>query len=307
MKVIHGLQNFQKKEHLFLTIGTFDGVHVGHQEILKKMVTEARKKNKISTLLTFFPHPRMVLHPNTPLLLIDTMQEKQHLLQNIGLDLLIIHSFSKAFSKLSALEFTRDILVNALNTKKLVIGHDHHFGKNREATATQLKTWAKQFEFEVEVIPAQTVGVTTISSTKIRNAITKNDFDTVTQYLNRPFRLTGKVVSGQAIGNQIHFPTANIHVEESYKIIPSRGVYWVVSQIKGKKYFGMMNIGVRPTVNGKHQTIEVHFFDFDGSLYNQTLAVDVLKKIRNEQKFKSLDALKYQLEKDKKYCLELNK
>lgn len=306
MKVVHGLESFKAKNATQLTIGTFDGVHVGHQKIIKKLVAEAKENNRSSVILTFFPHPRMVLQTENSLQLIDTMEEKELFFRNLGVDVLIVHPFSKDFSRMTALEFTREILIERLRIAKLVIGHDHRFGRNREATVEDLIGLGKTFAFEVEVLPAQSVESITVSSTKIRKAITENDFPLVEKYLGRPFRLTGKVVKGQQLGNTLSFPTANIDIQESYKILPSQGVYWIKAQLDNQRYFGMMNIGTRPTVNGKEQTIEVHFFEFNNSLYHQVITVDVLQKIREEQKFDSLELLKAQLDLDKKQCQQLS-
>lgn len=306
MKVVLGLENVKAHKSTQLTIGTFDGVHIGHQKIIKNLVAEAKKFNRTSMILTFFPHPRMVLQTENSLKLIDTMEEKERLFRKLGVDVLVIHPFSKAFSRLTALEFTREILVEQLHVSKLVIGHDHRFGRNREATVEDLVTLGNTFEFEVEIIPAQTVASITVSSTKIRKAVAENNFPRVEKYLGRPFQLSGNVVKGLQLGKKINFPTANIDIQKPYKLLPSMGVYWVKAFLDNKRYHGMMNIGTRPTIDGKEQTIEVHFFEFKGSLYGKHLSIDVLKKIREEQKFASLELLQAQLESDKKYCQQLS-
>lgn len=306
MKVVNGLKSYKSKKTAQLTIGTFDGVHIGHQKIIKNLVAEAKENNRISIILTFFPHPRMVLQTESSLKLIDSMEEKKELFQALGVDVLIIHPFSKDFSRLTALEFTREILVDQLHVSKLVIGHDHRFGRNREATVADLVRLGQNFQFDVEVITAQTIASIAVSSTKIRKAVLENDYDRVQKYLGRPFQLSGNVVKGQQLGKTLNFPTANINVKESYKLLPTQGVYWINAILNGRPLYGMMNIGTRPTVEGKNQTIEVHFFKFNGSLYDQDITVNILKKIREEQKFDSLESLKAQLDKDKKQCEELS-
>jgi riboflavin kinase/FMN adenylyltransferase len=295
---LHNISEFQKGEKTFVTIGTFDGVHFGHQRILEKLVSDAKKAGKKSILLTFFPHPRMVLQKDNSLELINTIEERKNLLAKTGLDYLIIHPFSKEFSRLTALAFVRDILVNQFNVSKLCIGYDHHFGKNREGNITQLQEYSKLYDFDIEEIPAQDIDDVSVSSTKIRKALAEGNVKTANTYLGYPFMLNGKVVNGKQLGGKIGFPTANIDVEEEYKLIPKTGVYVVRSSVDGKIIYGMMNIGKRPTVDGKHQTIEVHFFDFNQDLYEQSLTVELLYFLRDEHKFDSVEHLISQLQKD---------
>lgn len=298
MKIVNNAFNFISTEQTFVTIGTFDGVHFGHQKIIEKLVLQAKKENKKSVVLTFFPHPRMVLQNNANIELINTIGERAQLLEKTGLDYLIIHPFSQEFSRTSALEFVRDILVNQLNISKLIIGYDHHFGKNREGNITQLTEYSFLYGFTVEEIPAQDIDDVSVSSTKIRRALHSGNLKTANRYLGYPFMLSGKVVNGKQLGGKIGYPTANIHIEENYKLIPKTGVYVVKSTIDGKTIFGMMNIGNRPTVDGKHQTIEVHFFDFNQDLYHQNLTIELLYFLRDEHKFESIDELIHQLKKD---------
>lgn len=299
MEIIHSVSSFASSNRTIVTIGTFDGVHVGHQKILEKLISDAKKQRKKSVLLTFFPHPRMVLQKEVNIELINTIQEKADLLENIGLDYLIIHPFSKEFSRLTALDFVRDILVNQLKTAKLVIGYDHHFGKNREGNINQLREYSSLYGFEIEEIPAQDIDDVSISSTKIRRALHEGNLKTANRFLGYHFSMNGKVVNGKQLGGKIGFPTANIDVKESYKLIPKTGVYVVQSVIEEATVKGMMNIGYRPTVDGKHQTIEVHFFDFDKDLYGQELRIELLYFLREEQKFDSVEMLIDQLKKDK--------
>lgn len=299
LEIIHSLSNYNSSKKTYITIGTFDGVHIGHQHIIKRLVASAKKANKKSVLLTFFPHPRMVLQKDATIELINTINERAKFLEQTGLDCLIIHPFSKEFSRLTALDFVRDILVNKLNISKLIIGYDHHFGKNREGNITQLTEYSHLYDFSVEEIPAQDIDDVSVSSTKIRKALANGELKTANKYLGYNFPLTGVVVNGKQLGGKIGFPTANIDVPEDYKLIPKTGVYVVKSTINGVITFGMMNIGNRPTVNGNHQTIEVHFFDFEQDLYGKTLTIELLYFLRNEQKFKSLEKLILQLNQDK--------
>ena len=302
MKVVQDIQNYSSDTKSILTIGTFDGVHVGHQKIIKALVKEAHNKKLLANVLTFFPHPRMVLQKDAQIKLIDTLAEKEDFLRKLGVDTLIIHPFSKEFSRLSALEFTRDILVNQLKISELFIGYDHRFGKNREATVADLTSFGKTYDFKVNIIPAQDVSAITVSSTKIRTAISDGDFIKVVDFLGRFFKLSGTVTKGQSLGRTISFPTANLLIDSQHKIIPPKGVYLVSIFHHENQYYGMMNIGTRPTFNGDKQTIEVHIFEFDKNIYDSTLTIHFIEKIRDEQKFESLDALKKQLIKDKEIC-----
>jgi riboflavin kinase/FMN adenylyltransferase len=295
---IQNISNFSTTEKTYVTIGTFDGVHFGHQKIIEKLVLEAKKANRKSVLLTFFPHPRMVLQEDNSLELINTIEERTHLLEKIGLDYLIIHPFSVAFSRMSALAFVRDFLVNQLNISKLIIGYDHHFGKNREGNIVQLTEYSHLYGFTVEEIPAQDIDDVSVSSTKIRTALAEGNLHTANNYLGHPFMLSGTVVNGKQLGGKIGYPTANINIKETYKLIPKTGVYIVSSKIQEVNVYGMMNIGNRPTIGGNHQTIEVHFFDFNANLYQQQLTIELLYFLRDEQKFDSIEHLILQLKKD---------
>lgn len=298
MNTVQNISNFFTDEKTFVTIGTFDGVHFGHQKILEKLVFEAKAAGKKSVLLTFFPHPRMVLQKNAKIEMINTIDERSALLKKTGLDYLIIHPFSKAFSRTTALEFVRDTLVNTLNISKLIIGYDHHFGKNREGNIDQLTEYSHLYDFTVEEILAQDIDDVSVSSTKIRRALASGNLKTANNYLGYHFMLNGIVVNGKQLGGKIGYPTANIDIQETYKLIPKTGVYVVKSTIENKTIFGMMNIGSRPTVNGKHQTIEVHFFDFNQDLYGKHLTIALLYFLRDEHKFDAVSSLVQQLKKD---------
>ncbi len=305
MEVIHNISNYRPQKPAILTIGTFDGVHFGHQKILQNLVVEAKKENLCAIVLTFFPHPRMVLQKETQLKMIDTLEEKTKLLEQLGVEVLIVQPFTVEFSRMTAIEYTRDILVNGIGISKLIIGYDHRFGQNREATVEDLKQFGMDYNFTVEEIPAQDIESIAVSSTKVRNAIDSGEIKKANQYLGRPFSLNGTIVEGDKIGREMGYPTANLEIEEDYKLKPQNGVYLVQTSLVDKKYFGMMNVGKRPTVSGKKTRIETYFFDFKGDLYGKKLRVELLEKIRDEQKFDSLDALRNQLNSDQKSCQKL--
>ena len=282
-----------------VTIGTFDGVHIGHQKIIKRIVEIAKKKDLQALVLTFFPHPRMVVQNDSTIKLINTIDEKAKQLESMGVNHLVIKKFTKSFSRLSALEYVRDVLVNKLKVKHIIVGYDHHFGRNRTANIEDLREYGDFYGFEVTEIMPQEVDDVAVSSTKIRNALFKGDIKTANKFLGYNFSLTGKVEKGRGIGSTIDFPTANIIIEESYKLIPHSGVYLVKAIIKGVNVFGMMNIGNNPTVSDDIKTnIEVHFFDFSNDIYGEVIKVELLDYLRNEIKFPSVLALKEQLKKD---------
>ena len=303
MEIKSTLESYPKNNSV-VTIGTFDGVHIGHQKILKRLVKIAKTNNLQAVVLTFFPHPRMVLQDNANIKLINTIDEKSKLLEKLGVDHLVIKEFTKDFSRLSAIDFVRDILVNKLHVKHIIIGYDHHFGRNRTANIDDLIEFGEVYDFEITEISAQDIDAVTVSSTKIRTALTNGDIKTANIFLGYIFMLTGTVVKGKSLGKKIGFPTANINIKESYKLIPKQGVYVVKSNIDGKEVYGMMNIGTNPTVKGLYQTIEVHFFDFNQDIYNKKIEIQLLERLRDEQKFSSIESLKTQLVLDKKKSLD---
>ena len=303
MKIIHSIAEFHCSHKTIVTIGTFDGVHVGHQKILKNLIRTAKEGGKKSVLLTFFPHPRMVLQKEMDLYLLNTIEEKSLLLDEMGLDYLIIHPFSIDFSRLSAIDFVREFLVNKLNTYQLIIGYDHHFGKNREGNIDQLKEYSLLYDFDVEEIPSQDIDQVSVSSTKIRNALLSGNLKTANAFLGYNFMLNGKVIRGKNVGSKIGFPTANIEIKESYKLIPKTGVYVVKTTVDNIVFYGMMNIGFRPTLGGKEKTIEVHLFNFQKDLYDETISVKLLYFLRNEKKFDNVKMLANQLAVDKKNAI----
>jgi len=303
LKIIRSITAFNSSEKTIVTIGTFDGIHIGHQKILKDLIKTAKKEGKKSVLLTFFPHPRMVLQKDNKILLLNTIEEKSGLLEKMGLDYLIIHPFSKEFSRLTALDFVRDILVNKLNTSRLIIGYDHHFGKNREGNIHQLKEYSLLYDFKVEEIPAQDIDDVSVSSTKIRTALKEGNLKTANNYLGYHYMLNGTVVSGKKLGGTIGFPTANLEIKEPYKLIPKTGVYIIKTHINTDLYTGIMNIGFNPTVLGKHQTIEAHLFDFNEDLYGKEIMIEFIYFLREEHKFKSIEELVVQLNIDKENAI----
>ncbi|MBB3124294.1 riboflavin kinase/FMN adenylyltransferase [Mesoflavibacter sabulilitoris] len=297
----------KSSNHTVLTIGTFDGVHIGHQKIIKRLVEISEIKNLTPSLLTFFPHPRMVLQKDANIKLINTIDEKKDILNQFGISNLVIKEFTKEFSRLTAEDFVKNILVDHLKAKHIIIGYDHHFGRNRNANIEDLKQFGNDFDFEVEEISKQDINDVAVSSTKIRAALQEGNIKTANTYLGYNFMLTGKVIDGKKLGQTINYPTANLHIEETYKLIPKHGVYIVKSIIDNITVYGMMNIGHNPTVNGKHQTIETHFFDFNKDLYGQNLKIELLQRLRNEQKFSSVEELQSQLHIDKNNALEFIK
>jgi riboflavin kinase/FMN adenylyltransferase len=293
------LKDYNSTKPSVITIGTFDGVHIGHKKIINQLTSISSKNNLISILLSFFPHPKMVLQNDKELKLINTIQEKEGLLNSLNLDYLIIKEFTKEFSRLSALEFVRDILVNKLNAKHIIIGYDHHFGRNRTANIEQLKEFGELYDFKVTEILAQDIDDIAISSTKIRKALINGEITLANKFLGYNFFFSGNVVHGNNIGKTISFPTANIKIDAPYKLVPKNGVYIVKTTIDNQITFGMMNIGYNPTFNGKQKSIEIHFINFNKNIYDKTLTIEMILRIRNEIKFNTVDDLKKQLEQDK--------
>ena len=307
MKEHKGAHAFSSNHHTVVTIGTFDGVHIGHQKIIERLVNTARAGNLESAILTFFPHPRMVLQKDADIKLINTIEERKEILEKSGLDHLIIHPFTQQFSRLSAREFVRDILVHKLKAKKIIIGYDHRFGRNRTADINDLREFGKEYDFEVEEISKQDIEDVAVSSTKIRKALLEGEVEKANRFLSYPFALAGKVVKGRGLGKEFSYPTANINVEEAYKLIPKNGVYVVRSVIDGEPVFGMMSIGTNPTVGGTEKTIETNFFNLDKNLYGKYLSVQLLTRIRDEKKFDSVEGLKIAMKQDEAFSKQFIK
>ncbi len=307
MNVYHTIDEFHKLPLAVVTSGTFDGVHLGHQKILSRLREVAQGTGGESVVITFWPHPRMVVSDATDLHLLSTIEEKIELLEKQQVNHLLIIPFTRDFSELTSEQFIRQILIDKIGTKRLVIGYDHRFGRNREGSFEHLSQNAALYGFEVEEIPRQDVDHVGVSSSKIRHALLEGNVHIAAEYLGRPYRLSGVVVKGNQLGRTIGYPTANIHTSESYKLIPADGVYAVRVFVNNLWHGGMMNIGVRPTIQGSHRTVEVNIFDFNADIYGQDITVVFVEKIRNEQKFNGIDALKTQLAQDKQTALHLLK
>jgi riboflavin kinase/FMN adenylyltransferase len=308
LKIFHSINDFQvasgeNAKKTILTLGTFDGVHFGHTKILEKVTQNTENEKYESLVLTFFPHPRMVLQEDSDIKMLNTIDEKIELLDKIGIQNLVIHPFDESFSRLTAEEFVKNILVDQFHIHKIIIGHDHRFGRNRTANIDDLKAFGKQYDFEVEEISAQEIKEVSVSSTKIRQALIEGNVALANEFLGYNYSLTGIIAKGKQLGRTIGFPTANLKLEENFKLIPKNGVYIVKSIINSKMVLGMMNIGFNPTVDGKNQTIEINYFDFNEDLYDQKITVSILERIRSEEKFDSVALLKEQLEKDRNTAL----
>ena len=300
MRVIHELSSETEFNEPIVTLGTYDGVHLGHQQIIRTMVAAAKSQGRESVLLTFHPHPRMVLYPDSHTVrLIDTVDEKLKKLEELGLDTVILYPFTSKFSRLTAVEFVRDVLVGQIGVKHMLVGHDHHFGKNREGNFQQLADMGAIYDFTVEEIRAFQLDGTTISSTKIRKSLSEGDMRTVEQFLGAPYQLSGTVIHGNKLGRTIGFPTANIEMDQATKMLPAIGVYAVRIALNGRILNGVMNIGKKPTVQQTEKiSVEVFIFDFSEDIYGETLTVSFYDRLRGEQQFSSIDALKEQLGKD---------
>ncbi|WP_353101940.1 bifunctional riboflavin kinase/FAD synthetase [Myroides odoratus] len=291
MKIFSSIGEFKTDKKVVATLGTFDGVHIGHQMIIKKLVDAAKELDAESLVLTFFPHPRMVLKQDHGIRLLNTLEEKQELLAHLGLDNLVVQKFDLDFANLTAEEFVKQVLVDTFNISKIIIGYDHRFGKNRTADIHDLKRFGAFYGFEVEEISAQEIDHVSISSTKIRTALEDGNIALANEFLGHAYHFSGKVIHGKKLGRTLGFPTANFEISESYKMIPQNGIYVVESEIEGEQVKGMMSIGINPTFVNHPHTIEVNFLDWSGDLYNKTLKVRILDRIRDEQKFNSLEEL----------------
>jgi riboflavin kinase/FMN adenylyltransferase len=304
LNIFHSINDFKSNKKTILTLGTFDGVHVGHKKILERVTQNTENGKHESLVLTFFPHPRMVLHGQSEVKLLNTIDEKINLLEKAGIQNLVIHPFDEKFSRLTAEEFVKTVLVDRFQIQKIIIGHDHRFGKNRTADINDLIAFGQQYNFEVEQISVQEIDAVSISSTKIRNALMEGNMALANDYLGYDYFLTGTIAKGKQLGRTIGFPTANLKIKENYKLIPQNGAYVVKSIIDQKTVYGMMNIGYNPTVAGENLSIEIHYFNFDQDIYDQKITVSILERLRPEQKFGSVDLLKEQLKKDQKTALE---
>ncbi len=305
--IIHqGIHSVNSIKNAVVTIGTFDGVHLGHQEILKRVIELAKQDNGEACMVTFWPHPRFVLKPDDDdLKLLSTFDEKAQILEAIGIDHLLKIEFTKEFSKWSSEAFVQDVLIKAIDTKKLVIGYDHHFGKNREGSFEYLQQNAADYGFTVEEISRQDIDNVGISSTKIRTALEAGHVEDAALFLGRLYGVRGTVITGDKIGRTIGFPTANIEVAAKYKLVPAEGTYAVQVKINKKTYNGMLNIGSRPTIAGEEKRMEVNIFNFNNDIYDQQLEVFFVKRLRNEKKFDSIESLTEQLKIDKEHAIKI--
>ena len=304
LKIYQSLNEFKPSKKTIVTLGTFDGVHLGHNAILDTICNIAKQENLESVLLTFFPHPRLIISNDSEIKMLNTMAEKSILLEQKGVQNFIIHPFDKLFSELSPREFVEKVLIKQLNIQKIIIGYDHKFGKNRAADFNDLIAFGREFDFEVEEIPAKQVDEVSVSSTKIRNSLLEGKISLANAYLGYSYMLSGNVVKGNKLGRTIGFPTANIQISENYKLIPKNGAYIVTAIVNNKTVFGMLNIGIKPTLGENLMSIEVHLLDFSEDIYGQKMQVNVVERLRGEHKFESLEALKSQLEIDKKTTIQ---
>ena len=306
MKVIRNISEFPKLDNVVVTNGTFDGCHIGHQKILSQLKASAKAINGKSIVLTYWPHPRIVLgKENDNFKLLYTIEERIKILEEFDIDYLVILNFTKEFANQTSDEFINNIIINGLNTSKLIIGYNHRFGKNREGGFDYLTQNADKFPFEIEEISKQVIDDEGVSSTKIRNALHNGDIKVANNYLQKPFSLSGKVVFGMQLGRKLQYPTANIDIETNNKIIPKDGVYVVKVNIGDNIFGGMMNIGFKPTIDSKKQTIEVHIFNFNEYIYGKYIKIEFIERLRDEKKFNSIDELKNQLDKDKEKSLSI--
>ncbi len=305
MEIFQNIKDFKDSQSfIVLTLGMYDGVHLGHQKILEEVVRRAKEHHGKSVLLTFSPHPRKVLQEGVELKMLSLQEEKLALLEKIGLDYVIIHPFTKEFSRLNSIDFVRDLLVNQLGVNQLVIGHDHHFGRNREGSFNDLEELSEVYGFELFKIEAQHFSEITVSSTKIRNALLTGEIEKANRLLHYPYSIEGVIIHGDKIGRTLNFPTANLKVDHE-KLIPQNGVYLFQTIYHAKHYYGLVNIGTRPTLQEKENRIEAFLFDFNQEIYDEKLKIEFLKKIRDEKKFDSIDALKKQIESDYQKAKEI--
>lgn len=304
MKKHENACTYTHKSKSAVTIGTFDGVHIGHKKIIERLTSSAKANNLESIILTFFPHPRMVLQKDTNIKLINTMEERSQILERTGLNHLVIHPFSTEFSQLEAKAYVEQMLVKYLKAEKVIIGYDHRFGKGRTANIQDLITYGKEFNFDVEEISQQDIEDVAVSSTKIRKSLELGAIEKANAFLGYNFMLTGKIEKGKQLGRTLGYPTANMHIMETYKLIPKCGVYVVKSCIENKTYYGMTNIGTNPTVGGTKQTIETYFFDTEFNLYEKTIQIELLTRIRDEKKFNSVNELKEAMSDDEDFARE---
>lgn len=306
MRIYYHLDDFTPLPYAVVTSGTFDGVHLGHQKILNRLKETAQRYQGETVVLTYWPHPRLVLYPDDQSLrLLNTFEEKAELLKEQGIQHLVRIPFTREFSQISSVRFITEILVENLGTKKLVIGYDHRFGKNREGSFVELQANGPRYGFDVEEIPAQDIDHVTISSSKIRAALETGDVQTAHQFLGRHYAITGRVIKGDQLGRVLGYPTANLDLDAHHKLVPAEGIYAVRVRHGQQAHRGMLYIGTRPTIDGTQQVIEVNIFDFNREIYGETLTVEFIRLLRRDVRFSSLDELKNQLKKDRIATLQI--
>lgn len=303
VNVFHSVQSFKSNKKTIVTLGTFDGMHVGHQVILNKLKLQKRIYGYETLVLTFFPHPRMVLKTDRKIALLNTIEERIKQIDYFGIDHLVVQEFTPEFAELSAEEFVKTVLVDQFNIGKIIIGYDHRFGKNRSADIHDLIKFGTIYHFDVEQISAKELEKVSVSSTKIRNALSKGQVDVAKTFLGYPYMLSGTVTSGKQLGRTIGYPTANIQVDEDYKLIPAIGVYVVGVKVNEKDYYGILSIGTNPTVGGTTKSIEVYIFNFNEDIYHKQITVSFLTKIRDEEHFSSVNLLVKAIKKDEEFAL----
>jgi len=304
LKIYNHLSEFKRLNNAVATIGTFDGVHFGHQKIINRLCELARTTGGESVILTFFPHPRMIIDPeNQDLKMINTIEEKAEILAALGVDHLIITPFTRDFSNLSPSEYIKNILVDTIGIKQIIVGYDHRFGKDRSGGMKDLIAFSGPYGYEVEEIAEQDINDVAVSSTKIRESLLSGQVGLAAEYLGYPFSLYGPVIKGDKIGRTIGFPTANIFIEQPYKLIPSDGIYAVTVDMEDQSYQAMAYIGQRPTINGMTRNIEVNIFNFDREIYGQYIKMNFHEFLRHDVKFTGLEALKIQLQQDREDTL----
>lgn len=306
MKIHEDIDTLPDFTNPVVTSGTFDGVHIGHKAILRRVVQVAEKNNGESILITFWPHPRTIIKPEQKIYLLSSFKEKVKFLTNLGIQHLIRIPFTPEFRELSSEEFIQNVLVDAIGTKKLVIGYDHRFGKNREGSFEYLKEYSKTYGFDVEEIPEQEIDSVAVSSSKIRKSLEKGDVQTAKDYLGRPYSIFGMVVKGDQIGRKIGYPTANIRIDDENKLIPQDGVYAAMVSLKEEVYKAMVYIGTRPTIGeNQEKKVEVNLIDFHKEIYGEFISIDLIDHIRGDQKFHDLNQLREQIRKDKSDTLKV--
>jgi len=306
MRIYQDLSEVSPNKNTVLTLGTFDGVHLGHRKIIDEVVKKAALLEGRSFLITFYPHPRKIISRANNIELLSTPSEKVKMVESLGIENMLIVKFTKEFSQLGPDKFIEKYIVDGIGAKEVVIGYDHHFGKGRGGDINSLKKKGKDSGFKVTVIPAVDINGVTISSTKIRSAISEGDIRLANKYLGRFYSFSGKVILGDKRGRELGFPTANLEVENNDKLLPAIGIYAVEFIVKEKKHFGLLSVGKRPTFYTSGEVVpEVYIYDFDENIYDEFVTVNIVERIRGEEKFSSADELIKRMNNDKKIGIEI--